>query len=87
MIILRKRKNVIFTMTLLKKENEIYKRHLNLKNEKLHFKKSDKFTLSMINALSKRAINHLTVIKPETLLNWKRQFIKNFWSYEHKSPG
>jgi transposase InsO family protein len=26
-------------------------------------------------------------VKPETLLSWKRRFIKNFWSYKHKAPG
>ena len=74
-------------MVLLKKENEIYRRHLNLQNKKLQFKKDDKFTLAMINALSKRAINHLTIVKPNTILDWQRSFIKNFWSYEHKAPG
>ncbi len=85
--IFRKRKNVIFTLVLLKKENEIYRRHINLQNKKLQFKKNDKFTLAMINALSKRAINHLTIVKPNTILDWQRSFIKNFWSYEHKAPG
>jgi len=74
-------------MVLLKKENEIYRRHLNLQNKKLQFKKDDKFTLAMINALSKRAINHLTIVKPETVLGWQRRFIKNFWSYKQKTPG
>ena len=85
--IFRKRENVIFTMQLLKKENEIYQRHLNLQNKKLHLKKGDKFSLAMINALSKRAITHLTIVKPETLLGWQHRFIKNFWSYKHKTPG
>jgi len=85
--IFSKRKNVIFTMLLLKKENKIYKRHLNLQNKKLHFWKNDKFTLAMINALSQRAINHLTIVKPETALVWQRRFIKNLWSYKHRTPG
>jgi putative transposase len=83
----RKRKNVIFTMLLLKKENEIYKRHINLQNKKLHLRKHDKFTLTMIKALSKRTINYLTIVKPETLLSWQHKFIKNFWSYKHNPPG
>ncbi len=83
----RKRKNLIFTMLLLKKENEIYKRHLSLKNKKIHFRKDDKFTLAMLKVLSQRAINHLTIVKPETLLGWQHRFIKNFWSYKHKTPG
>jgi transposase len=74
-------------MLLLEKENEIYRRHLNLQNKKLHFKKGDKFSLAMINALSKRAINHLTIVKPDTVLIWQRRFVKNFWSYKRKSPG
>jgi putative transposase len=85
--VFRKRKNVIFTILLLKKENEIYRRHLNLQNKKLHFKKNDKFALSMIKVLSAREMNHLTIVKPATLLSWQRRFIKNFWSYQHKTPG
>ena len=42
---------------------------------------------SMIKALSTRAMNHLTIVKPETILNWQRRFIKNFWSYKYKSPS
>jgi len=74
-------------MLLLKKENEIYKRHFSLQNKKMHFRKDDKFTLAMLKALSQRAINHLTIVKPNTILDWQRSFIKNFWSYEHKAPG
>ncbi len=85
--IFRKRKNIIFTMLLLKKENEIYKRHLNLKNKKLLFRKSDKFCLALIIARSARAMNHLTIVKPQTLLSWQRKFIKNYWSFKHKAPG
>jgi putative transposase len=85
--IFRKRKNLIFTMLLLKKENEIYKRHLNLQNKRLQFRKTDKFSLAMIKALSARAMNHLTVVKPETVLRWQSKFIKNLWSYKHKAPG
>lgn len=86
-ILFTKKKNIIFTMLLLKKENEIYRRHLNLQNKRLQFWKNDRFYLAMIKALSKEAINHLTIVKPETLLNWQRRFIKNFWSYKHKTPG
>jgi len=74
-------------MLLLKKENEIYRRHLNLQNKRLIFKNSDKFTLAMLNALSKRAVGHLTLVKPETVLNWQRRFIKKYWTYKHNPPG
>ncbi|MCK5154719.1 MAG: hypothetical protein KAQ93_10210 [Spirochaetales bacterium] len=73
-------------MLLLKKENEIYKRHLGLQNKKMHFRKDDNFTLTMLKALSQKAINHLTIVTPETLLGWQNRFIKNFWSYKHTKP-
>ena len=74
-------------MLLLKKENEIYRRHLNLHGKKLYFQKTDKITLAMLNSLSKSSISHLLIVKPETVLSWQRRFIKNFWTYKHKSPG
>ncbi|MCK5201450.1 MAG: integrase core domain-containing protein, partial [Spirochaetales bacterium] len=50
-------------------------------------KRRDRFFLSLISTQSKRAISHLTLIKPSTILNWQRRFIKNFWTYKHKTPG
>ena len=86
-ILFTKKKNVIFTMMLLKKENEAYRRNLNLQNRRLNFWKNDKLSFAMIKALSMKAINHLAIVKPETVLSWQRRFIKNFWSYKHKPPG
>jgi hypothetical protein len=71
-IFFKKWKDVIFTLLLLKKENAIYKRQLNLNKKKLQ---------------TKRAVNYLTIVKPKTLLDWQRRVIKNFWTYKHKSPG
>lgn len=47
----------------------------------------DKFSLAMIAALSKRALSHLTLVKPKTLLDWQRRFIKSKWTYPKKKPG
>jgi len=86
-IIFKKRKDVIFTLLLLKKENEIMKRHLNLNGKKITSNHKDRFCLSLIASLPKRAVSHLTIVKPETLLEWQRRFIKNKWSFKHKQPG
>ncbi len=86
-IIFKKRKDVIFTFLLLKKENEIMKRHLNLHGQRINSNHSDRFCLSLISALSKRAISHLSIVKPETLLQWQRRFIKKRWSFKHKKKG
>ena len=29
----------------------------------------------------------MTMVKPTTLLDWQRRFIKNYWTYKHKTPG
>jgi putative transposase len=81
------RKDLILTMMILKKENQIYKRQLNLKKVQSSIKKNDRLFISLIFQLSKRATNHLTLVKPSTLLDWQRRFIKNYWTYKHKPPG
>jgi len=83
----QKRKNIIFTLLLLKKENEILKRHLNLQNKKIKTNRNERFSLSMITALSRKVINYLTIVKPKTVLEWQRKFIKNKWTYKRKKPG
>jgi hypothetical protein len=85
--VFKKRKDMIFTLLLLKKENQIMKRHLDLQGRRIRTNHSDRFNLSLISILSKKAINHLTLVKPETLLVWKRKFIKRRWSFEHKKQG
>lgn len=74
-------------MLLLKKENEILKRHLNLQNKKLMLTRKDRFTLACIRSLSDRATRHLALIKPEILLRWQKQFIKNHWTYKSNKKG
>ena len=72
---------------VLKKENQIYRRQFTVKKVQSTLKRKDRFYLSLISKLSKRAINHLTIVKPSTLLDWQRRFIKNYWTYNHKTPG
>lgn len=71
-IIFKNQKDVIFTLLFLKKENEIMKRHLKLKGQKIFTNHRDRFSLSLIGTLSKRSINHITLVKPSTLLEWQR---------------
>jgi putative transposase len=80
-IIFRKRKDIILTLLLIKRENQILKRNLNQKNKKIKSDMKDRLSLSLIAALSKRAIGHLTLVKPKTLLDWQRKFIKKGWTY------
>ena len=86
-VVFKKKKDVIFTILMLKKENEILKRHTSFKNQKLNLRMKDRFLLSLIGKLSKRALFHLSIVKPETLLKWQRQFIRNKWTFYNKKKG
>ncbi|MDA3808991.1 MAG: hypothetical protein PF518_01550 [Spirochaetaceae bacterium] len=72
---------------LLKKENQIYKRQINQQKVQSTLKRVDRLLLSLIFNLSRKAINHMTLVEPSTLLNWQRKFIKDFWTFKHKTPG
>ena len=63
------------------------KRHLNLHGKRITSNHSDRFCLTLIASLSKRAISHLSIVKPETLLEWQRHLIKRRWTYKSKKRG
>ena len=82
-----KRKNLIFTLLMLRKQNEILKRHIDFRNERLRPSHKDRWSLAMIAAVSKSAISHLLVFKPETVLAWQRKLIARRWTYQYRNPG
>ncbi len=41
----------------------------------------------MIAAVSKSAIFHLHIFKPETVLTWQRKLIAKRWTYLYRTPG
>ena len=86
-IMFTNRKDLIFTLMILKKENQIFKRQTNLHKLQSTLKRRDRLFLSLISTLSTRAISQLTVVRPSTLLDWQRRFIRNYWTYERKTPG
>ena len=86
-IVFFRQKDLMLTLMILKKENQIYKRQLNHKKVHNSLKRRDRFFLSLIFKLSKRATSHLTIVQPSTLLDWQHKFIKNFWTFKQKTPG
>jgi len=86
-IIFSKKRDFIFTLMALKKENQIYERQINRQKVQSTLKRGDRLFLALISRLSKRAISHITLVKPSTLLDWQRRFIKGFWTYQHKTSG
>jgi putative transposase len=86
-IIFSKKRDLIFTLMVLKKENQIFKRQISRQKIQSTLKRRDRLLFSLISKLSRRAVNHMTIVKPSTLLDWQRRFFKNYWSYKHKTPG
>lgn len=86
-VLFTNRTDLLLTLMALKKENQIYKRQLNHKKVHNSMKRGDRFFLTMIFSLSGRAANHLMIVKPSTLLDWQRRFVKNFWTFKHKTTG
>jgi hypothetical protein len=67
-ILLTSRKDLIFTLVTLKKENQIYKRQLNHKKAHNSLKRRDRLFLTLIFELSRKATNHLILVQPSTLI-------------------
>ncbi len=82
-----KRKNLIFTLLMLRKQNEILKRQIESRNERLRPSFSDRWSLAMISAVSTLARSHLQLFKPETVLAWQRKLISKGWTYPKRNPG
>ncbi len=73
-----KNKNILLKIMILKKENEILKR----KNRKrIKFRFIDKLFFAILNNISKKVKEYVTLIKPETVLKWQSNLIKKFWTF------
>ncbi len=64
-IFFTKRKDLVLTLLLIKKENEILKQQMKVKKKRIMFNRIDRLLLSLIRTLSKKAISHLTLLKPK----------------------
>ena len=63
------------------------KRHLDQYGKRIYSNHSERASLSIIAALSEKTISHLSIVKPDTLLEWQRRLIKKRWSFKHKKRG
>ena len=74
-------------LLMLRKQNEILKRQIESRNERLRPSSSDRWSLAMISAVSTLAKSHLQIFKPETVLAWQRRLISRSWTYPKRKPG
>jgi len=73
-----KQLDILVENAILKKENEILKRK---KKSRLKFMFFDRLFCAVICKLSEKAKGCVTLIKPETILQWQRNLIKRFWTF------
>jgi len=64
-----------------------YRYQLSVPNKKPVFSRKNGLAFAFIKFLSDQAMRFLTLVKPETLLRWQKQFIKNLWTYKNKRRG
>ena len=86
-VVTSKRRNLIFTLLILRKQNEILKRQIDSRKERLQISSADRWSLAMIDSVSKVARSHLQIFKPETVLSWQRRFMSKRWTYPKSKPG
>ena len=77
----RSKRNILTANALLQKENEILARKMGKK--RVHFDFYDKLFLVVLHRADDIKYR-LTLVKPETLLAWRRTLMKRFWTFEHR---
>ncbi len=75
------KKQLLAQISLQQKELEILKRHQ--RKKRVRFLPSDRIILSILNRLG-YVKDHLSIVKPETVLRWQKQLIKHFWTFKRK---
>jgi hypothetical protein len=79
--IFKSKKFLICEIALLKKDVEILKRKKKKRTLTNHF---DRLFFVILNKIA-NIKDHISIVKPETVLRWQRFIIKKFWTY--KSSG
>jgi transposase len=77
----KSKKELLLQISLLQKEIQILKRRHGKKRIKFHH--SDRIIIAILKRIG-NSKEHLSLVKPETVLRWQRQLIKHFWTFKSK---
>ena len=86
-VVLTERKDLIFSLLMLRKQNEILRRQTEARNERLRPSSADRWSPALISAVSASAKSHLQIFRPETVPAWQRKVISKSWTYPKRKPG
>jgi len=70
-------------VTMLRQENQILRRHC---KKRMKSQRSDRLIFSLLNEIHNIS-DQISIFKVETVLGWKNQLIKSFWTYKHTNKG
>ena len=71
-------------MACLQLENQILRRKLKNRNNRVRFTHSEKRLYAVLLAVFSKIKSQFTLVKPETVMRWYRNFLKKRWRYPHK---
>ena len=77
----KSKKELVVQISIRQKEIEILKRKQG--RGRIRFLHSDRIVSSILNRVH-HLKEHLTLVKPETVLRWQRKVIKHFWTFKRK---
>ena len=81
--LIRSKKSLLIKLAIQEKEIEILKRQ---KKKKLNLKISDRVIFSILSIVG-NIRNNISIVKPETVLKWQRNLIKNFWTFRSNNKN
>ena len=79
------KREILFKILTLKKENHILVRKLHSNKMRIRFSQKDRLFYSIINRIPKKVRSLFSLVSPETVLKWSKNFIKWFWTFPQKS--
>ncbi|MGD9202139.1 MAG: integrase core domain-containing protein [Chitinispirillia bacterium] len=77
LLIVKPKRKVICEIALLKKEIEILRRK---RKKRINTNQFDRLFFLILNRIASIK-NHISIVKPETVLKWQRMIIKRFWTF------
>jgi len=77
------KKEIMLKLSMQAKELSLCHRKLKVQNKRIKFSRFNKLFYALSSQISDKIRFPVTLIKPETLLKWTKDFIKNFWTYPH----
>ena len=82
----RVKQELIAEFLLVVKENELLHRKLKATGKKIRFRRPDRLFFAVLSRFTEK-LKSLTLLKPDTVRTWYRNFLKKKWTFPSKNKG